>query len=97
MQASEFVAKAIKDKAFLVEVCKHIPEEYLQEEGINQDDLGALMDHYFYDAATGMGYEFDADEFKAECDRQINGLSIFKKTRLILRFFKSLRKAGKGK
>ena len=71
--------------------------KYLQEEGINQDDLGALMDHYFYDAATDIGYKFDADEFKAECDCQINSLSNFKKTRYILRFFKSLRKAGKGK
>jgi len=97
MQASEFVAKAIKDKAFLVEVCKHIPEEYLQEQDIDQDNLGALMNHYFYDAARDMGYEFDADEFKSECERQINSLNNLKKTRYIFRFFKSLRKAGRGK
>jgi len=100
MTASEFVKGALTDKAFLVEVCKNIPDEMLKEENQQQPEkkgLAPLMARYFYAASQEMGYEFDEAEFAGECDTQIGGLKRFAKIKYLGRFFKSLAKAGKGK
>ena len=99
MTASEFVSMSKEDKVFLVEICKNIPDEMLQEEVELPEEakMGFLMDHYYYPASQAMGYEFDAAEFAAECDRQFATLEGFKKLKYFGRFFKSLRKAGKMK
>lgn len=99
MTTSEFVSKALDDKDFLVEVCKNIPDEMLQEEveQPEESNLGFLMGYYYYPATQAMGYEFDEAEFKAKCESQIGALQGFKKLKYVGRFFKSLKKAGKAK
>ena len=99
MTESEFISQALNDKAFLLEVCKNIPDEMLEnkDDQTEKKDPGLEMDDFFYEAAYAMGHDFDQDVFKAEFDRQLNALGGFTKLKFIGRFFRSLAKAGKGK
>lgn len=98
MTVNEFVSKVIKDRDFLVEVCKNIPDELLQEEQPTEPGagLGALMSKYFFAATQAMELSFDEDEFAAECDRQMNSMSTFAKIKYTGRFIRTLAKLGKG-
>ncbi|MDO4796892.1 MAG: hypothetical protein Q4A01_02610 [Coriobacteriales bacterium] len=67
MTANEYVVKAINDNAFLVEICKFIPDEMLQEENPEESQnqpggLGRLMAKYFWPAAQTLGGDFDEAE-----------------------------------
>lgn len=99
MTASEFVAKVLKDKGFLLEACKNIPDELLHEENPQTEGIGLarVMSRYFYGAAQTMGYGFDEGGFEEECVRQIGAMKGFSKAAFTLRFFTTLSKAGKGK
>ena len=103
MTAVDFVSRLMSDKAFLLEVCKNIPDELVRDEPAQPDggnatqDLNLLMGRYFSAAAQAMGHDFGEDEVSAECGRQLDALGKFAKVRFVVRFLKTLVKAGKGK
>ena len=99
MTVSEFVSKVVNDKGFLLEVCKNIPDDLLQEENQQTEGIGLarVMSRYYYAAAQAMGYGFDESDFEAECIRQIGAMKGFGKAKYIMRFFSTLSKTGKGK
>ncbi len=98
MTVSEFVSKVIKDRDFLLEVCKNIPEELLKEEQETESGhFGLAMAKYFYAATQAMGYDFDEAGFGEECERQMNSMGGFAKVKFAGRFIRTLSKADKGK
>ena len=99
MTISEFVSKVVNDKAFLLEVCKNIPDDMVQEENQQTEGIGLAraMSRYYYAAVQAMGYGFDEGDFEAECIRQIGGMKGFSKAKYVMRFFSTLSKTGKGK
>ena len=96
MMASEFVSKALNDKAFLVEVCKSIPEKLLQKERSEERfDFGRAVGECLYGASRAMGFGFDADEFATEWWRQVGVLKGSEKMRFTARFISSLASTGR--
>ena len=105
---SEYVSRLMSDKKFLLEACRNIPDELVQDERASEstedaaneqalEDLANMMGRYFSAASEAMGYGFGEDEVAAECKRQLGALKRFAKVRFIVRFLKTLVKAGKGK
>ena len=105
---SEFVSKCISDKAFLLEACKNIPDELIHDGedeqttqsaqgGESSDALYKLMGKYFSAASEVMGCSLGEEELKDEFERQVEPLPKFTKVRFIVRFLRTLVKAGKGK
>ena len=105
---SEYVSRLMSDKKFLLEACRNIPDELVQDERAPEgaedatneealENLGNMMGRYFSAASEAMGYGFGEDEVAAECKRQLGALKGFAKVRFIVRFLKTLVKAGKGK
>ena len=98
MTISEFVTSVIKDRDFLLEVCKNIPDELLQEEQQTESGhFGLAMAKYYYAASKAMGYDFDETAFGEECERQMNSMGGFAKVKYAGRFFRTLSKADKAK
>ena len=89
MNVQEFVSQAINDKNFLLEACKHIPEEYLNksDEGEKQGEESNpdIMGDLFFPAAQAMGVETTRDEVNAQFESQIKQLGGFAKRSVCLR------------
>ena len=101
MNVQGFVSQAINDKNFLLEACKHIPEEYLNksDEGEKQGEESNpdIMGDLFFPAAQAMGVETTRDEVNAQFESQIKQLGGFAKMRFMVRLFKTMGKVKKGK
>ena len=103
MNESEFATKVLKDKSFLLEMVKNIPDELLNQpnseaggQGQENRNMGEFYSSMFFPAAEAMGYSFNKDALEAEFTRQTDSLSGLAKAGFTFRFFRSLKKAGKG-
>lgn len=106
MTPKEFVTKTLTDKKYLIEVCRHIPDEMIKEQQPEANDdlseeekairLGSLFAKYFGAAAQDMGLGFGEDDIRDESIEQFKKMGFMKKLSFTVRFAKSLNKAGKA-
>ena len=103
MTEQEFASKVVKDKAFMLEVFKHIPEEVVEaqakkgeEQGGSAENMGPAFAEVLMPAAQAMGYDFDATVLGDAMKNAVETLSGFGKIKFIARFATTMKKAGKG-
>ena len=101
MTEREFAKKAIRDKNFLFEACRNIPDELLDErENKSAEEttpLGVLLGIYFAPASKAMGYDCDEATLIDEFLRQTGELKRFAAIRFAARFITAFVKTGKIK
>ena len=93
MDVKEFVGKAMSDKAFMLEVFKHLPDEMVQEGAIPEEykgQIGKGFGKFCWSGAQAMGVDCTEEELIAECDRQYNALSALAKVGFFPRMIKTL-------
>ena len=98
MDVQEFVTRSVKDKGFMVEVFKYIPDEMLDEE-VPESETGPApgLARHLWPGAQAMGCTFSKDELRAECEKAVGGLGTFGTVKFVAQFAKCMSKAGKTK
>ena len=97
MDVTEFVSKAMNDKAFMFEVFTHVPDSMMGDnETSNPSDkgqVGMAFGRLCFPGAVALGCTFTEDELQLECDRQFGALAGFSKMRFVARMLRTLRGA----